>query len=170
MVPCLPPCLLPGLQASVCAAQPGKKFARNSARETFSRAAVGGVHQYRGVSWPSQALRVGKDGRSPLSSRAAILVHAREPSPAPPLPRSLPSVPRQQSLKQPRKKRKSLEIPGLPVPREREPRGKNFQRWILLKTSQNAGRDELVLFAKFQKLPMVQITYKVKICVFCTRS
>ena len=93
MVPCLPPCLLPGLQASVCAAQPGKKFARNSARETFSRAAVGGVHQYRGVSWPSQALRVGKDGRSPLSSRAAILVHAREPSPAPPLPRSLPSIP-----------------------------------------------------------------------------
>ena len=123
MVPCLPPCLLPGLQASVCAAQPGKKFARNSARKTFSRAAVGGVHQYRGVSWPSQALRVGKDGRSPLSSRAAILVHAREPSPAPPLPRSLPSVPRQQSLKQPRKKRKSLGIPGLPAPREREPRG-----------------------------------------------
>ena len=109
------------MRASVCAA-PGKKFARNSARETFSRAAVGGVPRYCGVGGPSQGLRMDKDGRSLLPSRAPVPGNAREPSPAPPLPRSLPSVPRQQSLKQPRKKRKSLEIPGLPIPREREPR------------------------------------------------
>ena len=33
--------------------------------------------------------------------------------------------------------------------------GKNSQCWILPKTSQNVGRDELALLAEFQKLPIL---------------